>query len=279
MNKNLNLAQVFIIARAFLGKEYFKKYSDDLGIIHGDFIINTHKDRWQQEPETWDPAVWIDWMLAANQVLSPEIADPATTQVTALQGYQIMEKFIHNFAYEYEFQDLIELYKKIAIDKYPDFAKINYWKSWILCVDAMLENKLTFDKSLLSLDSILSQQQAFEIMQLFLRTYFLKLSAEVQPKWFVDLQNLTFSQAQQSLLCREWFEIYQCKRLSETDTVTLLDAFNVMRIFLEKFQTTTNDVHLVAFFETLKVRPDTIPLDYQSTYNWIQAAYRVIIPD
>ena len=49
MNKKLNLAQVFLATKAFLGKEYFEYYSDELGMLQGNFIINKCKENWQQE--------------------------------------------------------------------------------------------------------------------------------------------------------------------------------------------------------------------------------------
>ncbi len=281
MKKELNLVQVFVATKAFLCKEYFKCYSDELGIMHGNFAINKCKDRWQEEPETWDPAAWIDWMQAANQILNPDVANPAITKVTPLQGYQIMKKYIQNFAYEFEFQELIELFKKIDVDQYSDFTKTNYWKSWQLCVDATLENKLTPDGALLSLDSILSQQQAFEIMQLFLHNYFLKIAGDEQPRWLIDLQNITFAQAQVHVFCQTWFDVYQSFTTAQQQTaeITVLKAFNVMRIFFETFKTMNDDARLVTFLKVLEVRPDHIPLIYESLHAWIQAAYRVVIPD
>lgn len=277
MNKILNLAQVFVATKSFLGIKFFKSFSDGIDIIHGGFVINKCKENWQQEPETWDPSVWIDWMQASNEILSPKITDPAVTLVSPLQGYKIMKRYIHNFAYEFKFKDLIELFQQLDIDQNSDFQESQIWKEWLLCVDATIENRLTLDGSLFSLESTISKDQAFKITLFFIKNYCLThikkqiTLAKILRKLEIENEN--------SLLYQDWFLAYrELQNEQNTDkAITVIQAYNVMQRFLEKLKNNLKDQSLNPLLQLLEVDNEQIPIKYESLWNWLHATHSVLL--
>lgn len=272
MKKELNLAQIFVATKAFFGKIYFDHYSDELGIMHGGFAINKCKDDWQQEPETWDPSVWIDWMKAASAVLGVENINVALQLVSSLQGYQIMKTYLHNFAYAYEFQELITLFQQLDIDQKSDFQESQTWKEWMLCVNATLENRLTLDGSLVSLDSLLSQKQSFEIMQTFLQNENALFDENVKQ----ILKRVVIENRSKNDLYKVWLSIYHSFENKLEQKITLIQAYNATRMFVEKyFENDEKDLKIVQ--KKLAIDNEQFPVDYYAWFSWMQAVYIIVL--
>lgn len=272
MNKKLNLVQVIVVAKAFLGKIYFDHYSDDLGIMHGGFAINKCKDNWQQEPETWDASVWIDWMKAASAVLGIESIDVKQTFVSPLRGYQVVKMYLHNFAYAYEFQELITLFHQLDIDQRSDFQTSQVWKEWLLCVDATLENRLTLDGSLVSLETLLSQEQSFEIMQAFLQNQKALFDEDLKQ----ILKKVVVENRRQNNLYKIWLNLYHSFENKLEQKITLLQAYNVARMFVEKyFENYEKDLKIVQ--KKLAIDNEQFPVDYYVWFSWMQVVYIIVL--
>lgn len=272
MKKELNLAQVFVATKAFLGKVYFDHYSDDLGIMHGGFAINKCKDNWQQEPETWDASVWIAWMKAANAVLGVKNINVALQLVSPLQGYQIMKMYLHDFAYTYEFQELITLFDQLNIDQRSDFHTSQAWKEWMLCVDATLENRLTLDGSLVSLETLVSKEQSFEIVQSFLQNEKALFDEDIKQM----LKKIIVENRTQNNLYKIWLHIYNSFENKLEQKITLLQAYNATRMFVEKyFENDEKDLKTVQ--KKLAIDNEKFPVDYYVWFSWMQAVYTVVL--
>ena len=68
-NKTLTFFQAFNAARTFLSMYLDKHKSADLAIILSSLRLFKDQDDWKENPVTWDPAAWQDWMDGVNKTL------------------------------------------------------------------------------------------------------------------------------------------------------------------------------------------------------------------
>ena len=280
MEKDLNLAQAFVATKAFLGIEFFINFSEGLDIVHAGFVINKCKENWQLEPETFDPSVWLDWMEAANEIIDFKIANHEITRVSELQAYQIMKKYIQNFANNFNFQDLIALFQKLNIDQQSDFEQSLPWKYWQLCVNATLKNKLTLIESVFGFETQISQTQAFEIMKLFLTDYFSKIENPEKYELFARIQNLKFESIRNDLIYKKWLQTYDSlvgKQSNENHETTIIQAYQIMRTFLESHRGILKFKKFKDLFSKIKIDDSQDPINYQTTYNWFHFAQQILL--
>lgn len=279
MEKKLNLAQVFVAAKAFLDIAFFKNFSDDidsygLDIVLAGFAINKCKEDWQSEPETWDPSVWLDWIKASNEIMVPEIVDTAVTLVSPLQGYRIMKKYIENFANEFEFEDLLLLFKRLGIDQKSDFLHSLEWKYWLLCIDSTINKSLSIDGSLISLnEKILSKEQALQVMQIFLQKHILLLDEKLEK----SLRKLNFEKLEGNIFFNIWLELYNKVVNNQNGKIKIIDAYNIMRLSLEEYFK-NNKLKFYVIKKLLSVDDKQLPIEYKIWYSWLNATYAVLLP-
>ncbi len=153
MQDKFNLIEVRIAAVAFLEKEYFTYYVDDLGLLCERAHMYGGKECWQYEPRTWDPAAWNHWLNAASLTLKQEIVS-YDTMVSVLQGYRIMQQYVQDYADRLDSMELIELAKKLDDTQYDTFQSTNLWRDWLVFVDAMIHDKISIHRGLMSLNTI-----------------------------------------------------------------------------------------------------------------------------
>lgn len=200
----------------------------------------------------------------------------AGTLVKTPRGYQLMKKYIQSFAYMFEFQELIELFHKLDIDISSDFFKSQIWKNWLLCVDATIQNKLTLNGSLVSIETIVSQNQAFEIMMFFLNIYCL---TNINNTALAELLQKLQKPRDSNLTYQDWLVVYNQiqNKQSPGAGITVIQGFNAMRIFLEKRKHKSQHQHLESFLKLLQVDVEQIPVKYQTLWNWLHAAHIVVM--
>ncbi len=271
MEKKLNLVQVFLATKAFLSKIYFNKYSDDLGSFLGEFSINKCKKDWQQDPETWDPSVWNDWMQSVHVVLNMENVNVQFTIVSSLEAYFIMKNFVQKYAIKLSSDDLIQLSNNLTLKDNQSF----FWKDWLQCIDATITDRLTVDGSLVSLDTIVSEEQAFEIMKIFLKNYLISKNV------FSDSVNMYAILNQNKNIYIDWLIEYSKYKdqHSNNKNLTVIQAFNVMYKFLKKQKEQMKIINekYVNLLQMLKVNTEQNPVNYMILYYWLQAAYVSIL--
>lgn len=152
------------------------------------------------------------------------------------------------------------------IDQKSDFQASQTWKEWMLCVDATLENKLTLDGSLVSLETLLSQEQSFEIMQAFLQNENVKQI----------LKKVVIKNIKQHESYEEWLDIYNSLENKAEQKITLLQAYNLMRVFFEK-SFKDDEKNLNEIQKKLAVDNEQFPIDYNIWFSWMQAAYIILL--
>lgn len=190
----LYIAEAFMVAGTFIGIKFFEVDSDEIDILQAKFFLVVSDDKdWHLEPMTWDTSAWDDWILATKNVLYKEIIDLKDTKISIMQAYLIMKQFVKDFAYEYDFKDLIQLYNEINKDQELEFQNSKQWKQWMFSVGAVLSCMVTNQGFLYKSDNaIFTQQQAYEIMQRFLVNFCLEIKQMKEIKFL--LKNDFFKQ-------------------------------------------------------------------------------------
>ena len=280
MEKKLNLVQLFLATKAFLSIKYFIQYGEELNSLIGDLMCNQVQENWRENFRTLDPSIWIDWIIATNEIINPEIANVTVTQVSELQGYQIMIKFIQNFVKEMPYQELIDLLNELDIAKQSSFKQSLTWKYWQLCCNETIKDRLTLDGSIFSLETKISKIQAFEIMKLFLTDYFSKIYNFEKYELFSRIQNLNFESIHNDLIYKKWLQTYDSlivKQNNENHETTIMQAYQIMRTFLESHQNILDFQIFEDLFSKIKIDDSQYPIDYQTTYNWFHFAQQLLL--
>jgi hypothetical protein len=279
MEETISVVQAFLVARAFLEKQYFDHYSDDLACCAGDLMLNRSKKNWEEEPETWDPAVWEDWEDAAKSVTGELNFSIKNTRLLPLDAYRVMQKYIYDYANRLNSSELTDLAKRLDEKRYQIFSASCEWKDWLLCLNALLTNKTQPDGSLLGIDSQITERQALEIMQEFIRDYLLKHNDQIDNLgWIKRVLDFSLDNLHNDVLLIDWRESYRFY-LEDSDRlgINILQGFNVMRNFIQKQYEQTGNKHFEPFLSALAVKQETqTPVKYPIFYAWMHAAYAII---
>ena len=280
MEKKLNLAQLFLATKAFLDIKYFIQYGEELNSLIGDLMCNQVQENWQHDFVTLDPSIWIDWIIAANEIINSKVDSVAVTQVSELNGYKIMIKFIQNFVTEMPYQELFELLESLDIAKQSNFKQSLTWKYWQLCCNETIKDRLTLDGTVFGMETKISKIQAFEIMKLFLTDYFSKIENHMKYEPISSIQHLNFESIHNDLIYKKWLQTYDSlidKQNNENHETTIMQAYQIMRTFLESNQNILNFKIFDDLFSKIKIKNNGYPIDYQTTYNWFHFAQQLLL--
>jgi|GEM_PF-5367574 hypothetical protein len=276
MKQQLNLTQICIAAVAFLDKEYFTRYSDNLACCISDLALYRGAENWQEEPTTWDPAAWYDWLKVAGTTLGADVSK--NTLVSPLQGYHIMRAFVYDYACRLNYADMKKLSATLDDANIELFQSSRLWKDWLLCVDAALYNKTEASGGLVSPETLITQQQCLEMMQEFLKDYCVKIEDVTNSAWFKHMWDLSFKNNNADQMLNDWLANYReyLGKQEETDRVDLRQALSIMFLFIKKQEESTSLEELKALSNILQINKDESSLDYSIVYGWYRAAYAVI---
>ena len=271
---HLTLMQASIAARAFLDREEAAQDFLGLGeeILMCRFELSGYKcvlECCKEKCEQPTSMAWHPWVSAALTGFPPGTIICKDTHVSALQGYRIMQAFIYDCACNVDSAEL-KLFAETLNDKnIESFENSKQWKYWLLCIDAVLHNKITPGLGLLEIDSAITRQQSLEIMQQFLKNYCLKTKKIRNIEWFEHVQNLRLDSADPML--SDWLAGIPS---GDSDKLTIFDALVAMRRFvkIQKMSTKLKDVR--KFLYCLgKDQSESMPI---GEFGWMDAAYRVI---
>ena len=115
MNNTLTLEQRYTTIYIFLGKQYYKTLSDDLGSLLGNMST-------LQNGRTMDPATWSEWTSLKH--------NPTKASLAAEQTYQIMVTFLKYYI-DNGFDELQPLLKEIKKTYEDNTHNPELWNEWL----------------------------------------------------------------------------------------------------------------------------------------------------
>ena len=116
-------------------------------------------------------------------------------------------------------------------------------------------------------------------MKFFLNNYLKRIDDSKDFELLVHLKDLNFEYIDKDIIFKEWFFIYNSlvkKSGNKLNYITVIQAFNVMRNFLERH---INKLKINNILIKFMVNSEQIPLEYDVTYAWMHSAYKIILTE
>lgn len=122
----LTSLQSFRAMQQFLRNYYRLTSADDVGSLLSGI-------QFLQDGKTYDPVFWEDWLIIIGD----------KNNLTALEAFQTMQKFLKNFAELTRSDDLKTLLNYMQLSPENKTHDPAMWDKWIACVDGILKDDET----------------------------------------------------------------------------------------------------------------------------------------
>ncbi len=142
LQQSLTMFQNFNAMRIYL-TSYFKKTNDeDIGLLLSGLMLSSNFSDWRENPRTWDPVAWDDWMCGVNKTLHDKKIkqDPLIMLYDEQIAFLCMKNYLHLFYKQISFEgvgDILKIINAIQIE-----SKTQAWHDWVLCVQAAVDQEI-----------------------------------------------------------------------------------------------------------------------------------------
>lgn len=109
-------------------------------------------------------------------------------------------------------------------------------------------------------------------MQIFLQKYIILLDKNLEE----SLKNLNFEKSEKNMFFNIWLELYNKFVNNQNDKVKVIDAYNIMKISLEKYFK-NNRLKLYEVKKMLSIDDKQFPVEYKIWYSWLNATHAVVL--
>jgi hypothetical protein len=124
MQTTLINLQAFKAMRRYLEDYYDQTAADDVGLL----LSGTQLF---EDGETWDPVFWEDW----------EIIIGSQENLTFLQAFITMQKFLGDYAKEVSSKDIKQLLESMELMPQGGTRNPERWEKWLRACDVELKNE------------------------------------------------------------------------------------------------------------------------------------------
>lgn len=145
-NYKLNLFETFNSMRIFL-RDYWNKTDDeDIALILSGMQLVKDRIDWKENPETWDPPAWSDWMNGVNQTLKDlkVNTNPKRVIFNEETAFLCMKNYLQLFYNQFPFEGVKNIL--IIINKInPEEMNTHLWLHWLSCIKYATEKPYDLD--------------------------------------------------------------------------------------------------------------------------------------
>ena len=143
--KKITFIQAFNAMRIFLSMEYHRTKSENLGTLSGSLNLWTDKDDWKENPETFDPAAWDDWMTGVERTFQNlgYKEDPKNSFYDEELAFLCMKNYLQVFNEQFEWQDVAMLLSRLNNVQHVqnDFL----WQEWLKAIKYSITETYALD--------------------------------------------------------------------------------------------------------------------------------------
>jgi len=110
--KHFSFIQTFNAMRIFFSMRYERTQLDQLGTLCGDYNLWKDKPDWKENPDTFDPAAWRDWVKSVLKTLQ-ELGinkDPKTIIFNEEIAFLCMQNCLQAFYDHTPWEDILALH-------------------------------------------------------------------------------------------------------------------------------------------------------------------------
>lgn len=142
-DQKLNFLQTFNAMRIFLSMYLDQKESSDLSIILSSLRLFKDSFDWRENPMTWDPAAWDDWMRGVYKTLNDLNIKkkPKDLLYDTELAFLCMKNYLQLFYEEIPYEVLSDILKCLDDRK-------RSWPIWEISVNHSINETYSLDESL-----------------------------------------------------------------------------------------------------------------------------------
>lgn len=141
----LTLLESFNAMRTFLNLYCEQNKADDIVMLLGGLhLANNHSD-WQENPRTFDPPAWDDWMDGVHKTLQDlNIKDnPKVISYDDKASFLCMKNYLQLFYNQFSFDDIGDVLK--VLDSANQEKNNFVWNQWMKSIDHVKNNTYDLD--------------------------------------------------------------------------------------------------------------------------------------
>ena len=141
----LELFDAFNTMRVFLDMRYEKTHSDKLGTLCGALNLWKNSTDWKENPQTFDPRAWQDWLNAVEKTLQElgRKEDPKNFIYDEETAFLCMKNYIQNFYDQTPWKDIKNILEEIQNTKYSE--NDSTWQEWLEAINHVLYDTYELD--------------------------------------------------------------------------------------------------------------------------------------
>lgn len=148
MSKKLTSFQVFNSMRIYLSIYHTKTNAEDIGMLLGGLQLFKDFDDWQENPETWDPPAWEDWMDGVDKTLNDLKIKTHFKKIAYDEdiAFLCMKNYLQLLYNQFSFEDVGNLLK--ILNNSQSTTSDPIWQQWLQAIDHSINNTYPLDEPL-----------------------------------------------------------------------------------------------------------------------------------
>jgi len=141
----ITFVQAFNAMRIFFQMQYDTTHADSIGTLCGDFNLWKDKPDWKENPDTFDPSAWQDWMNGVNKLIHDTNAnqDPKKMLLNEETAFSCMQNCLQFFYNHTPWEDIDALLNKIKHTQHIHSDPI--WQEWLQAVGHAINGTYELD--------------------------------------------------------------------------------------------------------------------------------------
>jgi hypothetical protein len=143
--KKLTFFQTFNAMRIFLSMQYDKAQSDHIGTICGSLNLWKKKPDWKENPDTFDPTAWKDWLKSVSKTLHDFNINrnPKTIIFNEEIAFICMQNYLQCFYDQTPWEDVGIILENLKNSEQIDTDPT--WQQWLQAVDHSINETYELD--------------------------------------------------------------------------------------------------------------------------------------
>lgn len=144
-NKKINLYQTFNAMRVFLNLYCENHQADDIAMLLGGLHLANNTEDWQENPRTWDPPAWEDWIDGVNKTLYDLNIqkNPKEILYDEWMAFMCMKNYLQLFYNQFSYSDIKNVL--ILVESVQQSTSNIVWNMWLQSIQHSVNNTYKLD--------------------------------------------------------------------------------------------------------------------------------------
>lgn len=144
--KLFSFIQAFNAMRIFFQMQYDQTNSESIGTLCGDFNLWKDKPDWKENPDTFDPSAWQDWIDGVNKLIHDTnniTQDPKKLLLNEETAFLCMQNCLQFFYDHTPWKDILTLHNKLQHAQHSNSDPV--WQEWLQAINHSINETYALD--------------------------------------------------------------------------------------------------------------------------------------